>query len=139
MSTLLFLLHMVGLTGLGGGVAALLVSRIVQSSKPEDAKAIRPILPRLGHITRGGLGLLWLTGIPLVFVEFGGLANLPTWFWVKIVDVIILTALVIYVFMLQRRMAETGDRSLAARAAAIQPFTLGLAYLAVVFAVLAFH
>lgn len=110
---LLVFLHMVGLIhGMAAGIAGSRMGPLLASSNDDQ----RSILFRLskalsmnGHI---GLTLLWGSGILLVWLKYGGVADLGLWFWVKLVLVVVLTILVGIITVGLRRMRE-GDMSAA--------------------------
>ncbi len=91
------------------------------------------MLLRSGQV---GLGLLWLTGIIMVWTMFGGPGNLPPTFWIKFVLVLAVTAMVALLSITVRRV-QGGDRSAAARLPLYGGVSGALLLLTVIFAVVA--
>lgn len=114
--SILFGIHLVSL-GLGGAAAFGLP--VVGSKLPSATAESRPLLFSIMHglsrIGRVGLGLLIITGPLMVWLKFGGFGGFSFWFWVKMVLVVILLAVVIYAGI-NGKKAENGDREAAGRA-----------------------
>ena len=114
--SILFWIHLVSL-GLGGAAAFGLL--VVGSKMPSATAETRPLLFSIAHglsnVGRAGLGLLIITGPLMVWLKFGGFAGFSSWFWVKMVLVVILLGIVIFAGINGTR-AENGDREAAGRA-----------------------
>jgi hypothetical protein len=138
MNEALLMLHFVGF-GMGVAAAAgngTVMGQIAQA--PGDAPVLsrlQPIFVRIGQI---GVGLLWLTGLIMVWTRWGGPENLPSMFWVKFGCVIILTALVIYSSYLAAR-ARAGDANARRQLPVVGPLNGVFLGLVIIFAVLAFN
>ena len=138
MNEILLMLHFFGLGGAfiaaaGNGIVASQIQR-----SPADApilSRLQPIFTRAGEI---GLGLLWLTGITMVWTRWGGPEKLPGAFWIKFGLVVLLTGAVIYLIMLGNR-ARAGDEAARRQLPMIGPFPGILLALVVIFAVWAFN
>jgi hypothetical protein len=135
---ILLILHFVGLalgfaSSFGNAVLGVLISRAEPAHKPLLGR-VPPALSRLGAV---GLTLLWLTGLALVYVKFGGFASLPWQFFVKLAAVVGLTLAVIYAHRLQARIAR-GDAAAMQRIQIVGKVAMTFALVALVFAVLAF-
>ncbi|HVY20864.1 MAG TPA: hypothetical protein VHA70_12420 [Bauldia sp.] len=104
---------------------------------PGDAPVLSKVTPRLARVGQAGLGLLWITGLIMVWSVFGGPQNLPTLFWWKFLCVVIITVLVGMMGMIVRQM-QAGDRSGMARLPLFGGATAVLLLLTVIFAVYAF-
>lgn len=135
---ILFWIHLVSL-GLGGAAAFGLP---VVGSKMAGANAeTRPLLFSIGHglstVGRAGIGLLIITGPLMIWLKFGGFANLNTWFWVKMVLVVLLLGVVIYAGI-NAKKAEAGDQEAAMRAPRIGMTATALFVLIIGSAVLTF-
>lgn len=114
---ILIFLHILGLViGMGSGVA---LSRLgpFYGQISEDQRGVlfkfAFLLGRNGHI---GLGLLWVTGILVVWLKYGGVADFSWWFWAKMVLVVILSASIGMGSAAFRKFAA-GDMGASARAA----------------------
>ncbi|MDB5542222.1 MAG: hypothetical protein JWQ89_3949 [Devosia sp.] len=124
--SILFWIHLVAL-GLGGAAAFGLP---VVGSKMAAANAeTRPLLFSIAHglstLGRSGVGLLIITGPLMVWLKYNGVDGFSAWFWVKMVLVVLLLAIVIYAGINTNR-AEKGDREAGMRSP-----RLGLAALVV--------
>lgn len=116
LNDILFWIHLVGL-GLGGAAAFGLpvVGSKMQTATAETRPLLFSLLDGLSKVGRAGLGLLIITGPLLAWLKFGGIGGFNTWFWVKMVLVVVLLALVIYAGI-NGKKAEAGDREAAMRA-----------------------
>jgi uncharacterized membrane protein len=133
----LLILH---LFGFGGGVGASLGNFIIGgliAASPNDAPTfnrMRLVLARLGQMA---LGLLWLTGIILIWSKWGGPAYVPQLFWLKLLLVLVLTALTV-VMDLTVKAVRAGNTALASRLPTLGIAGAVLLILIVVIAVFAF-
>jgi hypothetical protein len=135
------ILLMLHFFGLGAGFIAAAGNGIVASQiqrSPADAPVFSRLQPSFTRIGEIGLGLLWLTGIIMVWTRWGGPANLPGTFWIKFGCVVLLTGVVIYLIILTNR-ARAGDAAARRQLPMVGPFSGIFLALAVIFAVLAFN
>ena len=136
--TLLFL-HFVGLMlGAAGGFASAIIMRRALVLPAEEAKVLRGLGPVLAKVSGIGVGVLWLTGLILVWSKWGGFGNLPQLFWVKAIFILSLTAVTILINMTYAEIRK-GNVAVAARLPKLGPVAGLSALLAVLFAVLAFQ
>ena len=138
MNAILLMLHFFGLGGAfiaaaGNGIVASQIQR-----SPTDAPVFSRLQPTFTMIGQIGLGLLWLTGIIMVWTRWGGPATLPGAFWAKFGLVVLLTGVVIYLIILSNR-ARAGDEAARRQLPMVGPFSGILLALVVIFAVLAFN
>ncbi|HJS80959.1 MAG TPA: hypothetical protein VJ748_10070, partial [Vitreimonas sp.] len=85
-------LHFIGLMlGAGGGFGSATVMRAAAKATPEQAAMLRSLGPALARLATVGLVLMLVTGPALVSLKYGGFANMPQMFWVKLVFVTTLT------------------------------------------------
>ena len=139
MTQALLFLHLFGLLmGAGGGLGAGVVMRIASSRPPEQANVLRSVGPALGRASTIGLIIMLITGPALVSMKYGGFANLPTLFWVKMVFVASLTLAAI-TLELTYASVKRGNVEAAKRLPALGPWAGVSSLLAVLFAVLAFN
>jgi hypothetical protein len=140
MNDTLFILH---LLGFGAAVAAsignFVILRLVAEA-PADRPVLAKVPPRLLRVGQGGLGLLWLTGLIMLWTIFGGPQNVPSTFWFssKILFVILVTIAVGLAGMTLRRV-QAGDLAAAKRLPPIGMAMAILLLLIVICAVLAFN
>jgi hypothetical protein len=137
MNEILLILHLFGFgaavsSSIGNGVVLMLLN-----ASPGDAPVLGKVPPRLARTGQIGLGLLWLTGLIMVWSKWGGPEKLPTLFWWKLVFVIGVTTMVV-VLGLTLKQIQAGNRALAARLPVYGGITAGLLVLVVIFAVFAF-
>lgn len=138
MHTLLLFLHFIGMAlGIGLPVANMVSQRLAHSASPEAAAALRRIPPMLAPFSAGGLITLWVTGVLLLF-GYWGVSAVPGMFWVKLVCVIALTAIVVTIWMTMARI-RAGDVSVASRMPMLGMGASLFGLLAVLFATMAFH
>jgi hypothetical protein len=137
MNEILLILH---LFGFAMGIAAALGNGTVfmtMQGAPGDMPVLSKLTPRFARIGQIGLGLLWITGIILVWTAFGGPGNLPSLFWWKFVLVIAVSAVVGMLDATMRRV-RAGDRAVAARLPVLGATSFVLTILIVIVAVFAF-
>jgi hypothetical protein len=136
---IILFLHLVGLMmGAGGGMGSMIAMGVAAKRPPEQAAVLATLGPLMARFSHAGLLGMWATGIGLVFMKYGGFANLPALFWVKIVFVLSLTlaALMIEVTFAAVKRGKVGA---ASRLPALGPWAGLSSLLSVMFAVLAFH
>jgi hypothetical protein len=138
MNEILLILHFFGFgAGMAASVGNFTVMQLIQAS-PGDAPALSKVPPVLARVGQVGLGLLWLTGLVMVWSIWGGPGNLDWAFWVKIVCVILLTAAVVYIDLTVKKV-RAGDTAAAATLPLFGRAAAGLLALIVIFAVIAFN
>lgn len=137
---IILFLHFGGLMlGAGGGFGSTVVMGIAKSAPPEKAGPLRSVGPALARLSLYGLALMWITGISLVFMKYGGnFSALPQLFWVKILFVLSLTTAA-FVIEMTYAAVKRGDAAAAARLPKLGPWAGLSSVLAVLFATLAFH
>ena len=134
----LLILHFVGLAmGLSVSFATAVMMGLVAKAAPNEKAVLGRFLPAMSRVGEVGLGLLWVTGVTMVFTKWGGFAALPWQFHVKLTAVVLLTVTVAYL-KVQIRKAQAGDQSAMARIPRFGPLAALFALVAVVFAVLTF-
>jgi hypothetical protein len=115
-------LHFVGLMmGSAGGLGSAIVMRRAQALPADQAPTLRALGPIFANVTAIGLALLWITGLSLVFGEWGGFENLPGLFWWKFALVLVVTALTIVAHLIYAQIKRTRNPALGARLAVIGP------------------
>lgn len=138
MHEIMLFLHFIGLAlGIGVPIANLLIQRLAAAATPEGAAVLRSLPGRLAPLSWTGLGLLWLTGLWMLFFTFG-VRLMPGWFWVKLLDVIALSGVVFLIWQTMQAV-RAGDESARSRMAMLGPAALALGLLAVLLAVIAFN
>jgi uncharacterized membrane protein len=108
------------------------------SASPADAPVLGKVPPRLARAGQVGLAVLWITGPIMLWLLPGGPAAWPWAFWVKLLCVILLTADVIMLDLLLRRI-QAGDEAARARLPVYGRISGALLALVVIFAVIAFR
>ncbi len=139
MTDVLLALHLIGLMmGAGGGFGSMITMHEAGKRPPDQAGVLKTLGPAMAQFSALGLGLMWLTGLALVFAKFGGFGGLPVLFWGKMVFVTALTVFAIGVHLTYGQM-KTGNLAAATRLPVFGPLSGASSLIAVVFAVLAFH
>lgn len=132
-------LHFLGLMmGAGGGFGSMIVMRSAANRPPEQIGVLRSLGPSLARFSLIGLILMLATGLALVWLKYGGLADMPAMFWVKMVFVGTLT-LAALATEFTYAAVKRGDAAAAARLPMFGPMAGASSLLAVLFAALAFH
>ena len=136
MNQILLILHLFGFGGaISSSVGNVVVMRLIQAA-PGDAPVLSKVPPALARVGQGALGLLWLTGIIMVW-SVGGPGSLPGLFWVKFALVLAVTASVAMI-SLTLRDVRGGNAEAAKRLPLYGMISTGLLVLVVIFAVYAF-
>jgi len=135
---LLKVLHLLGLVlGMGSGLAMTRIWPIYGASSEEQRSVLFKmgrVLGKNGHV---GLALLWVTGILIVWLDYGGIDAFSWWFWAKIVFAIVLSASVGIGSKAYRRFAA-GDMGASARVELASKVSGISGVLIILFAVFAF-
>jgi hypothetical protein len=137
MNEILLILH---LFGFAMGIAAAFGNGLMfmtMRGTPASAPVLAGITPRFARIGQIGLGLLWITGIILVWSAFGGPQNLPGLFWWKFVLAVLVTVVIALLDVTLRRV-RAGDRAAAARLPALGATSFVATILILIIAVFAF-
>jgi len=122
LNRVLLVLHFFGLAmGLSVSFSGMVMGGLIDKAAPAERAVLgrfMPLMTRVGHI---GLTLLWVSGLGLLFFKWGGtenFGNLPWQFHAKLTLVVVLTALIGYMGVLQRR-AGKGDTAAMAQIRAV--------------------
>ncbi len=135
---ILLIFHFIGLAmGFSASFSNIVMGRLIAVA-PGPEKAVLGRFPlaisRVGTI---GLGLLWVTGLTMLYTRWNGFAAMPWQFHVKIGCVVLLSIVVGYIHLLQGRLRR-GDAAVAARIEPVGKLAFLFALTALVFAVLTF-
>jgi uncharacterized membrane protein len=137
MNQLLLILHLFGFGGaMGASIGNFLVAQQAAAA-PADAPALTKVRFALARTSQVGLGLLWLTGLILVWSKYGGPGGMPAAFWIKIALVVLVTV-VVAVTSLAIKQVRNGDTAAGARLPVYGIAGAVLFVFIVVFAVIAF-
>lgn len=132
-------LHLFGLMlGAAGGMGSAILMRIALKRPAAEAAVLRSAGPALGRVALGGLALMWLTGLALIAIKYGGFSGVPLLFWVKIAFVLSLTFAAIALELTYGEI-KRGNAAAAQRLPLFGPWAGLSSIAAVLFAVLAFH
>lgn len=128
--------------GLAMGLAVPFANIVMMSLIAKAAAPEKPILGRfplaMGTVGKIGLGILWATGITMVFTRWAGFAAMPLTFNIKLAAVVLLTITIGYIHFLEPRVRK-GDAVAMARIVMAGKVAMALALIAVIFAVLTFN
>ncbi|MBL8542408.1 MAG: hypothetical protein JNJ63_01230 [Hyphomonadaceae bacterium] len=139
MIDVLLALHLIGLMmGAGGGFGSMITMQEAAKRPPEQAGVMKSLGPVMARFSATGLALMWLTGLSLVFVKFGGFSDLPPLFWAKMAFVTALTVCSILAHITYGQV-KAGNVAAAKRLPVLGPLSGASSLVAVVFAVLSFH
>jgi hypothetical protein len=131
----LVVVHFLGMAlGLSTGFANMVMAGLIAKAPPNEKSVLARFPPAMGRLGVIGLVMLWVSGISIVRLRYGGFSILPQTFLVKLAAVVLLTLVVIYIQVLQRR----GDAAAMARIQTLGKLTGPLALIAVIFAVITF-
>ena len=138
MNGILLILHLLGFgAAMSSSVGGFVILRLSRAA-PADMAVLGKVPPVLIRVGQTGLGLLWLTGIIMVWTKFGGPENLPGLFWLKFICVLIVTVGVVMV-SLTIKAIQSGDRAKVVRLPLYGAVNGAFLLLVVIFAVYAFN
>lgn len=136
---ILLALHIIGLMmGAGGGFGSMITQREAMKRPADQAAALRSVGPALASFSFIGLILMWITGVTLVFLKYGGFSALPQMFWIKFIFISTLTLAAIAMQVLYGQV-KAGIAIAATRVPVFGQIAGMSSLLAVIFAFLAFH
>ena len=139
MIKILLSFHLLGLAlGLSVPFSNIVLGTLAAGGTPDERKAYAKFPPRMARVGDVGLALLWLTGVPMVFIKFGGFSALPWTFHVKLTAVVVLTLGVGYIHSQMKKAFVQGDAAAVGRIQNAGKVTLLAALVALVFAVVTF-
>jgi uncharacterized membrane protein len=137
MNEILLILHLFGFgAGMAAAVGNFAIMQTIRAS-PADGMVLSKLSPMLGRVGQVGLGLLWLTGIILVWSKWDGPQNLPPAFWAKFACVVLITGVSVMLGLTAKQI-QAGNRALVARMPMLGAASGILLVLIVIFAVYAF-
>jgi uncharacterized membrane protein len=135
----LLVLHFLGLAmGFATGFGNMIMAGIIAKATPEERRALMKFPPAIARVGDVGLVLLWLTGLTLVFVKWGGFGNMPGLFHAKLTAVVLMTLLIGFVHS-QAKGIAAGDAAAIGRAQAAGKVIFLLAVTTVALAVWTFN
>jgi uncharacterized membrane protein len=130
--------HLLGMAlGLSTGFANMVMAGLIAKAAPNEKSVLARFPPAMGRLGVIGLVMLWASGISIVRLRYGGFSILPQTFLIKLAAVVLLTLVVLYIQVLQRRV-DTGDTAAMARIQTLGKLTGPLALIAIIFAVITF-
>ena len=136
---ILLALHLIGLMmGAGGGFGSMITQREAMKRPADQAATLRSVGPALASFSFIGLILMWITGLALVFLKYGGFSALPQMFWIKFIFISTLTLAAIAMQVLYGQV-KAGVAIAATRVPVFGQIAGISSLLAVIFAFLAFH
>ena len=132
------ILHFVGLAlGTSVSIAGGVMMGVMGQAAPAERPVLARFMPAMSRVGRLGLALLWVTGLTMLFLRYGSPGQLPWTFHAKLLAVVLLTAVVAYLRILEKR-AMSGDASAGPRMQRVAKVAPLFALAAIVFAVLTF-
>ena|SRR5436190_19071857 len=140
---ILLILHFIGLAmGLATGFANMVMMGLIGKAAPADKAVLGRFPPVMGRVGSTGLALLWITGLSMLFIKWGGfsgIANMaaPWAFHLKLTLVIVLSGLIGFLQVLDRRVRR-GDVGAMKTMQMLAKVAFVLAISIIVCAVLAF-
>lgn len=138
LNQLLLILHFLGLgLGFSASFGNIAMGRLIAAAPPAEQAVLARFSPLISKVSGGGVVLLWVTGLMLVFTKWGGFASLPWQFHAKLTAVVLLTGVVGYIHALEAKVRR-GDTAAAARIPSVGSVATTLAIVSVIFAVMTF-
>lgn len=135
----LLFLHFLGLAlGFAVSFANMVMGRLISKAAPPEKAILGRFPPTMSKLGRIGLILLWVTGVALVYVKWGGFGALSWEFYAKVAAVVLLTITTEYIHWLEW-LVHKGQMAAVARIEAAGKVATILALAALAFAVLAFN
>lgn len=135
----LVFLHFMGLAmGFSAGFGNMMMAGLIAKASPEDRRVLSRFPPVIGRVGDVGLVLLWLTGLTLVFMKWGGFGAMPGLFHAKLTAVVVMTLLVGFIHS-QAKGVAAGDAGAMARTEVAGKSLFATAVLVVILAVWTFN
>ena len=89
MYNLLLVLHFIALAmAVGGGYANIVAKRQMPKAEPATYPAFGIAAAGVGKMATLGLVILWITGLWMASIKFGGFGGIPAMLWAKIAVVV---------------------------------------------------
>jgi len=133
------MLHFIGLAmGLAVPFANIVMVSVMAKAQPAEKMILGRFPLAMSKIGKIGIGLLWATGITMVFTRWSGFGTLPHTFFIKLTAVVLLTITVGYLHYLETRVKK-GDAAALVRIQLAGKIAFALGIAAVIFAVLTFN
>jgi hypothetical protein len=135
----LLVLHFLGMAmALSASFANFTMLSVMQKAAASERDVLARFPPAMSRVARIGLVLLWITGLTLLYTRWGGFGSVPWQFHVKFTAVVVLTIIVGWIQVLERRI-KAGDRAVAAKLPMFGRMAALFALTVIIFAVLAFN
>ena len=138
LSQTVLILHFLGLAmGMSVSIANAVMLGVIARASPAERPVLARFPPAMSQVGKLGLGLLWVTGLIMVYTRWNGIGGMPWFFHVKLTAVVVLSAIVVYISRLEAQVRR-GDAAASARMQAVGKVASACALVAVIFAVLTF-
>jgi uncharacterized membrane protein len=138
LDNVLVITHFIGLSlGMSVGFANMVMAGLIAKAPSQEQQVLQRFPPAMGKLGVIGLVLLWGSGLAIVFTRYGSFEILPRTFVIKLIAVVLMTIIIAYIHVLQRRV-EKGDTASLARIQVLGRITGPLALIAIIFAVITF-
>jgi hypothetical protein len=135
----LVVLHFMGLAmGFSSGFGNMVMAGLIAKASPDDRRVLSRFPPAIARVGDVGLVLLWLTGLVLVFMKWGGFGALPGLFHAKLTGVVVMTLLIGFIHS-QAKGVAAGDPAAMARTQVAGKAVFAVAVLVVILAVWTFN
>lgn len=139
MYELLKMIHFLSFSAaLGAGLCNQLVGLRLSTLPPDAMRPVGAIRLSFGAVSTIGLVLLWFTGLIMIVTAYGAALFLNTFFVLKIIAVLVLTALSIAANLTVSQAKKSGTPPDAQRMKRLGQSSLATGVIALIFAVLAF-
>ncbi|MDU8927151.1 hypothetical protein RXV86_07125 [Alisedimentitalea sp. MJ-SS2] len=122
MALTLTIIHFIAFSfGIGGGITNMIIGKRIGQADEALQRNLAGIADMIGRLVAIAVLLLWLTGIALVYLSWGGWSGLPSLFWVKVAAVLVLSVCLI---LIKRTVAQANRSGSAPDEARIAPLSL---------------
>lgn len=139
LDAVLVFVHFLGLAlGFSASFANATMGAMIAKAEPSERPIFAKFPPKMSMLGKIGVTLLWVTGLALVFMKWGGFSSMDWPFNVKISAVVLLTICVGIIATLEGKV-KRGDMAAAAKIPIVGKFAMAFAMIALVFAVVAFE
>lgn len=139
MYQLLLIVHFIALAmAIGGGYANIIAKRQMPKADPVTYPGFGIAAAGVGKMATLGLVILWITGLWMASIKFGGFTDIPALFWAKIAAVVaasgVSASLNVMIFKAQKSGTPTDSAKVDKHAYALA----GLGLIIILLAVLTF-
>jgi uncharacterized membrane protein len=122
MALTLIVIHFIAFCiGIGGGITNMVIGKQIGQAGEALQRNLGEVADIIGRLIAIAVILLWVTGISLIYLSWGGWSGLPGLFWAKVAAVLVLS---VCLLVIKRTVAQANRSGTAPEEAKITPLSL---------------